>query len=174
MFTVKVHAIEQSEQTIDAMLRNVVKLSSSEEIQEEDGSNGDAHVADEEAEEDKEATAVGISGTAVETGDAAAAAAADGGCDGTRIIKFSSGNPRVEATRGVMHLFRDTSVDPGSLEHLPVRILKTALHCTALYRFLFSLMATILGFVLVLGHLAECLKSSHESNLESVENMGTQ
>ncbi|KAH9542492.1 hypothetical protein CY35_13G010200 [Sphagnum magellanicum] len=120
MFTVKVHAIEQSEQTIDAMLRNVVKSSSSEEIQEEDGSNGDAHVADEEAEEDKEATAVGISGTAVETGDAAAAAAADGGCDGTRIIKFSSGNPRVEATRGVMHLFRDTSVDPGSLEHLPV------------------------------------------------------
>lgn len=129
MFTVKVHAVEQSEQTIDAMLRNVVKSSSSEEIQEEDGSNGDAHVADEEAEEDKEATAVGISGTGVETGDAAAAAA-DGGCDGTRIIKFSSGNPRVEATRGVMHLFRDTSVDPGSLEHLPVRILKTALHCT--------------------------------------------
>jgi hypothetical protein len=132
MFTVKVHAVEQSEQTIDAMLRNVVKSSSSEEIQEEDGSNGDAHVADEEAEEDKEATAVGISGTGVETGDAAAAAA-DGGCDGTRIIKFSSGNPRVEATRGVMHLFRDTSVDPGSLEHLPVRILKTALQCTVLH-----------------------------------------
>jgi hypothetical protein len=129
MFTVKVHAVKQSEQTIDAMLRNVVKSSSSEEIQEEDGSNGDAHVADEEGEEHKEATAVGISGTRVETGDAAAAAA-DGGCDGTRIIKFSSGNPRVEATRGVMHLFRDTSVDPGSLEHLPVRILKTALHCT--------------------------------------------
>jgi hypothetical protein len=127
MFTVKVHAVEQSEQTIDAMIRNVVKSSSSEEIQEEDGSNGDAHVADEVAEEDKEATAVGISGTGVETGDAA-----DGGCDGTRIIKFSSGNPRVEATRGVMHLFRDTSVDPGSLEHLPVRIKKncTALHCT--------------------------------------------
>jgi hypothetical protein len=129
MFTVKVHAVEQSEQTIDAMLRNVVKSSSSEEIQEEDGSNSDAHVADEEAEEDKEATAAGISGTRVETGDAAGAAA-NGGCDGTRIIKFSSGNPRVEATRGVMHLFRDTSVDPGSLEHLPVRILKTALHCT--------------------------------------------
>jgi hypothetical protein len=127
MFTVKVHAVEQSEQTIDAMLRSVVKSSSEEEIQEEAGSNGDAHVADEEAEEDKEATAVGISGTGVETGDAAAA---DGGCDGTRIIKFSSGNPRVEATRGVMHLFRDTSVDPGSLEHLPVRILKTALHST--------------------------------------------
>ena len=40
--------------------------------------------------------------------------------DGTRTIAFSSGNPRVEATRGVMHLYRDTASEPGSLEKLPV------------------------------------------------------
>lgn len=34
-------------------------------------------------------------------------------------IHFSSGNPRVEISRGVVHLFRDTNEKPGSLANLP-------------------------------------------------------
>lgn len=39
----------------------------------------------------------------------------------TRTVCFSSGNPRVESTRGVMHLYRNTTADPGSADQLPVR-----------------------------------------------------
>eukprot|EP00249_Psilotum_nudum_P016198 c25711_g1_i1 orf=236-1768(-) len=38
----------------------------------------------------------------------------------TKIVSFSSGNPRVETTRGVMHLYRNVSDSVGSLELLPV------------------------------------------------------
>ncbi|BBN04669.1 BRCA1-associated protein [Marchantia polymorpha subsp. ruderalis] len=38
----------------------------------------------------------------------------------TRTVCFSSGNPRVESTRGVMHLYRNTTADPGSADQLPV------------------------------------------------------
>ncbi|KAJ7542954.1 hypothetical protein O6H91_09G057000 [Diphasiastrum complanatum] len=37
-----------------------------------------------------------------------------------KTVRFSSGNPRVEAMRGIMHLFRNTSVKPGSIDNLPV------------------------------------------------------
>ncbi|CAM6096640.1 unnamed protein product [Calypogeia fissa] len=38
----------------------------------------------------------------------------------TKTVCFSSGNPRVESTRGVVHLFRNTSADPSSADELPV------------------------------------------------------
>lgn len=38
---------------------------------------------------------------------------------GARSVRFSSGNPRVEGSSGVVHLFRDTAKVPGSREQLP-------------------------------------------------------
>ncbi|KAL4180075.1 hypothetical protein AMTRI_Chr13g90340 [Amborella trichopoda] len=37
----------------------------------------------------------------------------------TQEVAFSSGNPRIEETRGIMHLFRDLSQHPGSVAELP-------------------------------------------------------
>lgn len=37
----------------------------------------------------------------------------------TKAVRFSSGNPRVEEIRGVMHLFRNVCEPPGALESLP-------------------------------------------------------
>lgn len=58
-------------------------------------------------------------------GDAHAAGDADADGDGgsletTRAVSFSSGNPRVETTTGVMHLFRNVSTSPTSDGFLPV------------------------------------------------------
>ncbi|GJP39568.1 hypothetical protein CLOM_g23924 [Closterium sp. NIES-68] len=39
--------------------------------------------------------------------------------DNNECIPFSSGNPKVESTRGVIHLFRNTTESPGSLHNLP-------------------------------------------------------
>lgn len=57
-------------------------------------------------------------------GDAHAAGDADADGDGgsletTRAVSFSSGNPRVETTTGVMHLFRNVSTSPTSDGFLP-------------------------------------------------------
>ncbi|CAI5946299.1 unnamed protein product [Closterium sp. NIES-65] len=40
--------------------------------------------------------------------------------DNNESIPFSSGNPKVESTRGVIHLYRNTAESPGSLQNLPV------------------------------------------------------
>eukprot|EP01018_Ginkgo_biloba_P022063 Gb_37690 [translate_table: standard] len=37
----------------------------------------------------------------------------------TKAVRFSSGNPRVEEIRGVMHLYRNVWEPPGALESLP-------------------------------------------------------
>ncbi|CAI5479023.1 unnamed protein product [Closterium sp. Yama58-4] len=39
--------------------------------------------------------------------------------DNNECIPFSSGNPKVESTRGVIHLYRNTAESPGSLQNLP-------------------------------------------------------
>lgn len=45
----------------------------------------------------------------------------DGGSSAeTRTVRFFSGNPRLEATRGVVHLFRSTGVSPDAQDALPV------------------------------------------------------
>lgn len=41
----------------------------------------------------------------------------------TELVKISLGNPRVEITRGVVHLYRDINEKPGSLARLPVKFL---------------------------------------------------
>ncbi|CAI7925418.1 unnamed protein product [Closterium sp. NIES-54] len=41
--------------------------------------------------------------------------------DNNECIPFSSGNPKVESTCGVIHLYRNTAESPGSLQNLPVR-----------------------------------------------------
>ncbi|KAL3677529.1 hypothetical protein R1sor_027477 [Riccia sorocarpa] len=56
-------------------------------------------------------------GEAKATSTAVAAAAGESGH--TKAVCFSSGNPRVESTRGVMHLYRNTTADPGSADQLP-------------------------------------------------------
>ena len=102
MFSVKVHALEHpSKEALDAML--------SPDAMPDDGST-DQPANSGSASKDGEPSE-GIADEAKLTDDGI-----------TRTIKFSSGNPRVEATRGVMHLYRDTASEPGSLENLPVQI----------------------------------------------------
>lgn len=108
MFSLKVHALEHpSEETLDAMLNSKLALE-----------NGTATATPTTASVVEAATKDG--GTKGEDDDEGDG---DGSTekpdDGTRTIAFSSGNPRVEATRGVMHLYRDTASEPGSLEKLP-------------------------------------------------------
>lgn len=99
MFSLKVHALEHpSKEALDAMLSSNVTA--------EDGST------------DQPATsASGTNGGGTDEGTGGEAKLHDDGI--TKRINFSSGNPRVEATRGVMHLYRDTASEPGSLEKLP-------------------------------------------------------
>lgn len=100
MFSLKVHALEHpSKEALDAMLTS------------------DVTAEDEPA---KTGSASKDGGTS-ETGGGDDVEPADDGI--TKTINFSSGNPRVEATRGVMHLYRDTASEPGSLEKLPVQSL---------------------------------------------------
>jgi len=107
MFSLKVHALEHpSKETLDAML--------SSDVTADDGSTNES----------------ANTGSASKDG-----GTSDGGDDAkptddgiTKTINFSSGNPRVEATRGVMHLYRDTASEPGSLEKLPVQFCKSYCH----------------------------------------------
>lgn len=120
MFSLKVHALEHpSEETLDAMLNSKLVLE-----------NGPATAAPTTASVVESATKDG--GTKGEDDDKGDG---DGSTekpdDGTRTIAFSSGNPRVEATRGVMHLYRDTASEPGSLEKLPVH----KISCSAIWSF---------------------------------------
>lgn len=96
MFSLKVHALEHpSKEALDAMLSSNVTA--------EDGST------------DQPATsASGTNGGGTDEGTGGEAKLHDDGI--TKRINFSSGNPRVEATRGVMHLYRDTASEPGGSE----------------------------------------------------------
>lgn len=105
MFSLKVHALEHpSKEALDAML--------SSDVTADDGSTNEP----------------ANPGSASKDG-----GTSEGGVDDakplddgiTKTINFSSGNPRVEATRGVMHLYRDTASEPGSLEKLPVQFCKS-------------------------------------------------
>lgn len=102
MFSLKVHALEHpSKEVLDAML--------SSDVTADDGAT------DQPAESGSASKGGGTS-----EGGGEEALPTDDGI--TKTIKFSSGNPRVEATRGVMHLYRDIASEPGSLEKLPVQI----------------------------------------------------
>lgn len=103
MFSLKVHALEHpSKEALDAML-------SSDVAPDDDGASNEPKPAN-------VGSASKDGGTSDGGGDAQPT---DDGI--TKTINFSSGNPRVEATRGVMHLYRDTASEPGSLEKLPVQ-----------------------------------------------------
>jgi hypothetical protein len=102
MFSLKVHALEHpSKEALDAMLNSDVPA--------DDGSTDQPAISG-SASKDGGTSEDGVDGV-VPTDDGI-----------TKTIKFSSGNPRVEATRGIMHLYRDTKSEPGSLEKLPVQI----------------------------------------------------
>lgn len=106
MFSLKVHALEHPcQEALDAMLS--LSISADDGSSEEPSNSGSASK---------------VGGTSEGGGEDVKPA--DDGI--TKTINFSSGNPRVEATRGVMHLYRDTASEPGSLEKLPVQFWRSS------------------------------------------------
>ncbi len=107
MFSLKVHALEPpSEEVLDSMMSSDVTADDGSSNEPANSGSASKDGGTSEGRDDAKPTDDGI----------------------TKTINFSSGNPRVEATRGVMHLYRDTASEPGSLEKLPVLFWTSSFH----------------------------------------------